>query len=56
MHVKLLLLNHISARYTGKMALDLQHQAREVFKNTKVVKDFDAVDVPFQKLIKAGAK
>lgn len=56
MHVKMLLLNHISARYTGKLALDLQHQAREVFKNTKVVKDFDIVAVPFQKSIKAGAK
>ena len=56
MHVKMLLLNHISARYTGKMALDLQQQARDVFKNTKVVKDFDEVDVPFQKISKAGAK
>ncbi|NLR33075.1 ribonuclease Z [Levilactobacillus tujiorum] len=48
-HVKLLLLNHISARYTGKMALELQHQAREIFKNTRVVKDFDEVNVPFRK-------
>ncbi|HJE85989.1 ribonuclease Z [Levilactobacillus brevis] len=49
-NVKLLLLNHISARYTGKLALELQHQAREVFKNTRVVKDFDEVNVPFQKI------
>jgi len=28
-HVKMLLLNHISARYTGKMALELQSQARD---------------------------
>ncbi|WP_341778441.1 ribonuclease Z [Levilactobacillus sp. HBUAS70063] len=49
-HVKLLLLNHISARYTGKMALELQHQAREVFKNTRVVKDFDEINVPFRKI------
>ncbi|WP_367294829.1 ribonuclease Z [Levilactobacillus yonginensis] len=54
MHVKLLLLNHISARYTGKMAQDLQHQAREIFHNTRVVKDFDEVDVPFQKLTTKG--
>ncbi|WP_125681020.1 ribonuclease Z [Levilactobacillus yonginensis] len=54
MHVKMLLLNHISARYTGKMAQDLQHQAREIFHNTRVVKDFDEVDVPFQKLTTKG--
>ena len=56
MHVKMLLLNHISARYTGKMAQDLQHQAREIFHNTRVVKDFDEVDVPFQKLTTKGDK
>ncbi|NLR10066.1 MULTISPECIES: ribonuclease Z [Lactobacillaceae] len=49
-NVKMLLLNHISARYTGKLALELQHQAREVFKNTRVVKDFDEINVPFQKI------
>lgn len=54
MHVKQLLLNHISARYTGKMAAELQHQAREVFKQTRVVKDFDEIEVPFEKLTKEG--
>jgi len=52
-HVKMLLLNHISARYTGKLANDLQHQAREVFHNTRVVKDFDEVPVAFQKKAEA---
>ncbi len=45
-----LLLNHISARYTGKMAGTLEKQAQSVFPNSKVVKDFDVFDVPFQKL------
>ncbi|KOY76354.1 Ribonuclease Z [Apilactobacillus kunkeei] len=44
-----LLLTHVSARYTGKMAYELQNQARTVFNNTKVVKDFDIVDIPFEK-------
>ncbi|MEJ6400747.1 ribonuclease Z [Nicoliella lavandulae] len=48
-NVKKLLLTHISSRYTGKMANMLQKQARSVFKNTYVVKDFDVVDVPFDK-------
>lgn len=52
-HVKMLLLNHISARYTGRLAAELQHQAREVFQNTRVVKDFDEIPVAFQK--KTGA-
>lgn len=55
-NVKMLLLNHISARYTGKMALELQQQAREVFKNTRVVKDFDEYNVPFQKITAEGAQ
>ncbi|MCT2884630.1 ribonuclease Z, partial [Lentilactobacillus parabuchneri] len=46
---KLLLLNHISARYTGKMAHELEKQAQTVFHNTKVVKDFDVIDIPFEK-------
>lgn len=52
-HVKQLLLNHISARYTGKLANELQHQAREVFKNTRVMKDFDEVPVVFRKVTEA---
>ncbi|MFD1125644.1 ribonuclease Z [Lentilactobacillus raoultii] len=48
-HVKKLLLNHISARYTGKSVHELEKQARAVFPNTKVVKDFDVFDIPFHK-------
>ncbi|WP_413627121.1 ribonuclease Z [Fructilactobacillus vespulae] len=47
--VSRLLLTHISARYTAKMARELQDQAQEIFANTKVVKDFDFIDVPFNK-------
>lgn len=47
--VKHLLLNHISARYVGKMARELEHEARKVFANTRVVADFNEFDVPFIK-------
>ena len=46
-HVKGLLLTHISARYTGNSALLLQNEARKIFNNTRVVKDFDIYPVPF---------
>ncbi|GAA6237436.1 ribonuclease Z [Apilactobacillus micheneri] len=48
-NVDKLLLTHISARYTGKMARELQKQAQSIFNNTRVVKDFDVIDVPFEK-------
>ncbi|MTV81331.1 ribonuclease Z [Secundilactobacillus folii] len=48
-HVGRLLLNHISARYNGKLAHELEKQAQAVFKNAKVVKDFDLIDIPFDK-------
>ncbi|MFC6181828.1 ribonuclease Z [Lactiplantibacillus daowaiensis] len=44
-----LLLTHISARYTGKLSKELQKQAQQVFKNTKVVRDFDLIEVPIKK-------
>jgi len=44
--VQQLLLTHISARYTGKLAKELQKQAQQVFKNTKVVRDFDLIEIP----------
>ena len=47
--VKKLLLNHISARYVGKMALELQKQARSVFSNSYVVSDLQDFDIPFVK-------
>lgn len=46
---KRLLLNHISARYAGKAAYQLAYQVRDVFPNTRVVNDFDIVDIPFNK-------
>lgn len=45
---KKLLLTHISARYTGKAAYQLAYQVRDVFENTRVVNDFDIIDVPFK--------
>ena len=47
--VKQLLLNHISARYVGPLATQLQKDAASIFSNVKVVKDFDVIDVPFKK-------
>lgn len=46
-HAKKLLLTHISARYTGKLANDLAYQAREIFPATQVVNDLDLIDIPF---------
>lgn len=46
---KRLLLNHISARYAGKAAYQLAYQVRDVFPNTRVVNDFDVIDIPFNK-------
>ena len=46
-HVKKLLLTHISARYVGPMVKKLQADAREIFPNTRVVRDFDTYNVPF---------
>jgi ribonuclease Z len=42
--VKLLALNHISQRYAGP---ELRDEAREVFENTIVPRDFDRVEIPF---------
>ncbi len=47
-HVHRLILTHISARYTGKMANELQKQAQTVFKATKVVHDFDIINIPLK--------
>ncbi|MBU8990873.1 hypothetical protein KTF61_15190, partial [Faecalibacterium prausnitzii] len=41
-------LTHISARYTGKAAYQLAYQVRDIFPDTRVVNDFDIVDVPFK--------
>lgn len=46
---KMLLLNHISARYTGKSAYQLAYQVRDILPNTRVVNDFDIIDIPLKK-------
>ncbi|OTO77144.1 MULTISPECIES: ribonuclease Z [unclassified Enterococcus] len=46
-HAKKLLLTHISARYLAKEAKELEEEARGIFPNTQIAKDFDIVDVPF---------
>lgn len=43
-----LLLNHISARYVGKAATQLAYQVRDIFPNTRVVKDFDEFEIPLK--------
>ncbi|KRM94026.1 ribonuclease Z [Lentilactobacillus senioris DSM 24302 = JCM 17472] len=48
-HAGRLLLNHISARYNGYLAKELEKQAREVFPHTHVVKDLEVIDIPFKK-------
>jgi ribonuclease Z len=56
--VRLLALTHVSTRYFGS---ELADEAREVFPQTVVPRDFDVVDVPFPErgppvLVKAGAR
>lgn len=43
-----LLLNHISARYVGKAASELAYEVRDLFPNTRVVRDLEVVDLPFK--------
>jgi ribonuclease Z len=42
--VKLLVLNHLSVRYP---ASQLRDEAREIFPNTVVPRDFDSIEIPF---------
>jgi ribonuclease Z len=56
--VKLLALTHLSSRYTGG---DVEREAREIFPDTVVPRDFDIVELPFPErggpeLVKAGAR
>lgn len=44
-NVKQLYITHISARYLGKDILKLLNSAREIFKQTRIVKDFDEYEV-----------
>ena len=46
---KKLLLTHISARYTGKAAYQLAYQVRDIVPDTRVVNEFDIIDIPFKK-------
>lgn len=48
-HADKLLLTHISARYAGKLAYELEKQAREVFERAHVVSDFEEIDIPIRK-------
>jgi len=55
--VRLLALTHLSPRYFGP---EIAREAREVFANTVVPRDFDVVEIPFQergdpRLVKGGA-
>ncbi len=56
--VRMLALTHISPRYFGP---ELAREAREVFPNTVVPRDFDLIEVPFEErgepvLVKNGAR
>lgn len=43
--VQTLLLNHISSRYLGQECQDMEAEARQVFANTYMMKDFDSFQV-----------
>lgn len=47
--VKKLVITHISARYVGSKAKQLEEDARQVFKNTTIARDFYEIDVPVGK-------
>ena len=46
-NAKKLMLTHISARYLAKEAKELEEEARDIFPNTQIAKDFDIIDIPF---------
>ena len=53
----MLALTHISSRYFGA---EIAREAREIFPNTVVPKDFDVIELPFEErgeptLVKGGA-
>jgi ribonuclease Z len=56
--VRLLVLTHVSTRYFGP---ELVREAREIFPETVVPRDFDVIEIPFPergapRLVKAGAR
>ncbi|MGX7013487.1 ribonuclease Z [Vagococcus silagei] len=48
-NVKKLLLTHISSRYLGFMVHDLQKEAQAIFKESRIMQDFDCVTIPLVK-------
>lgn len=56
--VKMLALTHLSTRYFGG---DVEREAREIFPETVVPRDFDVIEIPFEergvpRLLKSGAR
>ena len=47
-HVHQLFLSHVSARYTGRSGRELEKEARNVFKRTKLANDFDSFNIPMK--------
>lgn len=45
-NAKRLFLTHISARYIGKAATALEDEAKNTFKDSQIVRDFDIFDIP----------
>ncbi|MEO1770444.1 ribonuclease Z [Candidatus Enterococcus ferrettii] len=46
--VKQLMLTHISARYLARDIQELEKEAQDVFKDTKIAKDFDIIEIPLK--------
>ncbi|CAM3317409.1 ribonuclease Z [Vagococcus fessus] len=46
--VEKLVLTHISARYVGNSARELENEAKAIFPNAQIVRDFDCIDIPFK--------
>lgn len=46
--VEKLILTHISARYLTGDIIQLENEAKEIFPNTKVVKDMEIIEIPFK--------
>lgn len=43
-----LILTHISARYLTGDIIQLENEAKEIFSNTKIVKDMEIIEIPFK--------
>ena len=46
--VEKLVLTHISARYVGNSARELENEAKDIFPNSQIVRDFDCIDITFK--------